>query len=183
MWTSSIDINFWVIFYVFFNSSWSNLLQILLGWIRIRIKKAAGSGFALRRTAGSGSAKNESGSTALAVSISQAAKSPRFSCFQSVSSPLFPRYGINDVVEGATDKELYVSRDIFNKIKIIFRQKFEFVQIQSHWKLGLAPTRPKVCTSVTCQAFKTSKSHHWICAKKRQAAICENKIKLLGTFS
>jgi hypothetical protein len=30
--------------------------------------------------------------------------------WQGVASPLFPRYGINDVVEGATDHELYVTR-------------------------------------------------------------------------
>ena len=47
------------------NSSWSNLLQILLGWIRIRIYKAARSGSALRWTAGPVSAKNECGSTVL----------------------------------------------------------------------------------------------------------------------
>ena len=62
--TSSIVFNFWAVFYVFFNSSWSYLLQIWLGLIRIRIKKATGSGSALRRTAGSGSAKNKCGSTA-----------------------------------------------------------------------------------------------------------------------
>ena len=39
------------------------MLQILLSWIRIRNSKAAGS--ALRRTTGSGSKKNECGSTAL----------------------------------------------------------------------------------------------------------------------
>ncbi len=32
--------------------------------------------------------------------------------WQGVSSPLFPRYGINDVVEGATDHEIYVTRQL-----------------------------------------------------------------------
>ena len=40
-------------------------MVICLSWIRIRILKAAGSGSALRRTAGSGPARNECGSTAL----------------------------------------------------------------------------------------------------------------------
>ena len=39
MWTNSIVYNFWAIFFVYFNTSQSNLLQILLGWIRIRIEK------------------------------------------------------------------------------------------------------------------------------------------------
>ena len=39
--------------------------QTCLSWIRIRIKRAPGSGSALRKTSGSRSAKNEFGSTAL----------------------------------------------------------------------------------------------------------------------
>ncbi len=35
--------------------------------------------------------------------------------WQGVASPLFPRYGINDVVEGATDHELYVTRQPVNQ--------------------------------------------------------------------
>ena len=55
MWTNSIVCNFNAMFLVYFNSSESNLLQILLDWIRICIFKAAGSGSALKRTPGSGS--------------------------------------------------------------------------------------------------------------------------------
>ena len=50
-------------------SAWKTLhkvfSQICLSWIRICIKKAAGSRYALRKTTGSGSAKNECGSSAL----------------------------------------------------------------------------------------------------------------------
>ena len=79
MWTNFIVFNFWTIFFVFFNSSWSNLLQILLGWIRIRIYKAAGSGSALRWTVGSGSAKNECGSTALNTTMNLTHKKWKYS--------------------------------------------------------------------------------------------------------
>ena len=65
MWTNSLVYNFWAISFVYFITSESNLLQILLDWIRIRIFQAAGSRSALRRTAVSGSEKNECGSTAL----------------------------------------------------------------------------------------------------------------------
>ena len=44
-----------------------------LSWIRIRIKKAAKSESALRKTAGSGSAKQECGSTALVIPATTAA--------------------------------------------------------------------------------------------------------------
>ena len=37
MLTNSIVYNFGATFFVYFNTSQSNLLQILLGWIRIRI--------------------------------------------------------------------------------------------------------------------------------------------------
>ena len=43
--------------------------EICLSWIRICIKKAAGSEAALRKTAGSDSAKNGSGSTALLLEL------------------------------------------------------------------------------------------------------------------
>ena len=79
MWTNFIVFNFWTIFFVFFNSSWSNLLQILLGWIRIRIYKAAGSGSALRWTVGSGLAKNECGSTALNTTMNLTHKKWKYS--------------------------------------------------------------------------------------------------------
>ena len=46
-----------------------NFSQICLSWIRICIKKAAGSEAALRKTAGSDSAKNGSGSTALLLEL------------------------------------------------------------------------------------------------------------------
>ena len=39
MWTNSIVYNFRAIFFVYFNTSWCNLLHILLGWIRISIFK------------------------------------------------------------------------------------------------------------------------------------------------
>ena len=42
-----------------------DIFHKFLSWIRIRICYAAGSGSAFRKTAGSGSAKNECGSTAL----------------------------------------------------------------------------------------------------------------------
>ena len=64
--------SFWAIFFVFStpeNSSYVYLLHILLSWIRIRITKAAGSGSALRKTTGSGSAKNECRSTSLPVPV------------------------------------------------------------------------------------------------------------------
>ena len=42
-----------------------NFFTMFFSWIRIRIEKAAGSGSPLKETAGSGSVKNECGSTAL----------------------------------------------------------------------------------------------------------------------
>jgi phage portal protein BeeE len=59
---------------------------------------------------------------------------------QSISSPLFPRYGINDVVEGATDKELYVTRQKFNADFVFFKKERHLILPASMYNKKCAPS-------------------------------------------
>ena len=66
MWTSSMVFYFRAIFLSFLTTKISgNLLQICINWIRIAFKKQLDSAQHCKKTAGSGSAKKEYGSTAL----------------------------------------------------------------------------------------------------------------------